>query len=278
VQLTPRYDGPPVLRIESELGDPAVPLLRQRRRLAELLAGLDADEWQVASRCEGWSVKDVITHLVSTNQFWAMSITAGLSGTPTRFLATFDPVASPAELVDNARSASTADVLTRFIDSTESMAAALDGLDDAGWACIGEAPPGHVPLRALALHALWDAWIHERDIAVPLGRAQVEEPDEVRASLLYAAALSPTFHASMGSSRSGAIAITASDPAARFVVEAGETVVVRDGDGPDDALRLDGAAIDLLEALSFRAPLGRDVPAEQAWLLDGLATVFDRTS
>jgi hypothetical protein len=113
---------------------------------------------------------------------------------------------------------------------------------------------------------------------VPLGRAHVEEPDEVRASLLYAAALSPTFHASMGSSRSGAIAITASDPAARFVVEAGETVVVRDGDGPDDALRLDGAAIDLLEALSFRAPLGRDVPAEQAWLLDGLATVFDRTS
>jgi uncharacterized protein (TIGR03083 family) len=50
-----------------------VPLLRQRRRLAALLGSLDDQQWATTSRCEQWSVQDVVAHLVSTNQFWAFS-------------------------------------------------------------------------------------------------------------------------------------------------------------------------------------------------------------
>ena len=32
-------------------------------------------------------------------------------------------------------------------------------------------------------HALWDAWIHERDVLLPLGVSPTEEPDEVAALL-----------------------------------------------------------------------------------------------
>jgi uncharacterized protein (TIGR03083 family) len=274
--LTPRYDEPSFFRLDLPLGDPAVPLLRQRRRLASVLDQLDDEQWAVASRCEGWSVQDVTAHLVSTNQFWAFSIGAALRGEPTRFLATFDPVTSPVELVDAARSQSPAEVLDRFVETNEAIADAIARLDDDGWSTLGEAPPGHVPLRAVALHALWDSWTHERDIVLPLGLDPVEEPDEIIGCLGYGAALSPAFAVARGSTRRGAIAVDATDPGVRFVVDVGESVVVHAGDTPADALRLTGPAVELTEALSFRVPLPCPVADDHQWLLDGLAEVFDR--
>jgi len=275
--LTPRYGEPSILRFDLDLGDPSIPLLRQRRRLATLLGGLDEEQWAAASRCEGWSVQDVIAHLVSTNQFWAFSIGAGLAGEPTRFLATFDPVATPAELVASVRSQSPADVLERFVATNEAVADVVADLDDDGWSTIGEAPPGHVPLRAVALHALWDSWVHERDVVLPLGLEPVEEPDEIIGCLGYGAALSPAFTVSRGGERQGAISVEATDPDARFVVEVGESVIVRAGDVPDDALRLTGPAVALAEALSFRVPLPCPVADDHQWLLSGLAEAFDRS-
>src|SRR5438105_10761702 len=73
VQLTPRYDSVSFLRIELLQDDPAEPLLRQRRRLGDTLRGFDPSQWSSPSRCAEWSVQDVVTHLVGTNQFWAAS-------------------------------------------------------------------------------------------------------------------------------------------------------------------------------------------------------------
>src|SRR5207302_810982 len=161
---------------------------------------------------------------------------AALRGEPTRYLATFDPVTSPAQLVETSRSDAAADVLDRFVETIDALAATIAEVDgDAdGWSMLGEAPPGHVPLHAVALHALWDSWIHERDVVLPLGLAPVEEPDEIVGCLCYAAAIGPALAIAGGSSRRGAIAVDASNPDACFVVETGEAVFVRSGDAPDD--------------------------------------------
>ena len=79
-----------------------------------------------------------------------------------------------------------------------------------------------------------------------------------------------------GATRVGPIAVDATDPEIHFVVEVGESVVVRAGDAPPDALRLNGPAVELVEALCFRMRLPCPVPADQQWLLSGLAEVFDR--
>ena len=277
MQLTPRYGDPAFLAYDLPPADPSVPLLRQRRRLAALAAGFDRDRWATPSRCAGWSVRDVLSHLVTTNQFWAHAIGAARAGEPSRFLATFDPVATPAALVEADRGQPPAAVLARFAETTEALAAALDGLGGEGWSQPGEAPPGHVPLRAVALHALWDAWVHERDIALPLGLAPAEEPDEVTGSLGYAAALGPVFAAAAGGGRRGALAVEATDPDLRAVVEVRDgTVAVRAGDPPPGALRLAGPAVALVEGLSLRAPLPCPVPDDQRWLVAGLAEVFDQ--
>ena len=273
--LTPRYDGPPVLQLAGPTGDPAVPLLRQRRRLVELLAGLDETQWAAASRCEGWTVRDVIAHLVGVDQFWAVSAGAALAGEPTRYLQAFDPVATPAQMVDGTQDLAPAAVLEHFGVGVEALADLLGGLDEDRWSVVAEAPPGHVSLHALALHALWDAWIHERDIVLPLGLPPVVDADEVRASLRYVAALGPALSATRGSVRTGTLVVDGTDPEAHVVVDAGETVVVSDRDAPAGAVRVVGSSVELVEALSFRAPLTADVAEDDRWLLGDLGTVFD---
>jgi uncharacterized protein (TIGR03083 family) len=276
MRLTPRYDGPDLLRFEDPLEDPAVPLLRQRHRLGEVLGTLDDDQWMTASRCEGWSVRDVVAHLVGTNVFWVQSIRAALAGSPTRYLTGFDPVTGPAEIVAGMGDLSPDDVHARYLKGVALLADLVGGLDEAQWGAPAEAPPGHMPLHGVALHALWDAWVHERDILLPLGMTPVEEPDELRASLQYAAGLGPALLAIQGSTRSATLLIDGHDPDVHFVVQAGETVVVRSGESPTDAVRLTGPTADLIEALSCRAPPPHAIPEHHRWLLEGLPIAFDQ--
>ena len=278
MQISPRYEGPPVLVVDGGIADPSVPLLRQRRRLAEVLRGLDAEQWASPSRCERWSVQDVVAHLVGTNQFWTMSFSAGRAGEPTRVLAAFDPVVTPALMVDAVRGEEPAAVLDRFVETTEAMAGSLAGADEDTWATLAEAPPGHIPLHGVVLHALWDSWIHERDVLLPLGLQPAEEADEIVASLRYVAGIGPSFCATVGSARQGSLVVEAHDPDTTFVVDAGSTVVVHDGPAPDHAPRLTGAAVDLVEALSFRLPLRHDLDPGDQWLLGSLGEVFDITA
>jgi hypothetical protein len=126
----------------------------------------------------------------------------------------------------------------------------------------------------VANHALWDGWIHERDIVLPLGLAPTEERDEVVSCLRYAAAIGPALVLSREPDRRGTLVIEATEPDARLVIEVGPTVDVCIGDGPADATRLSGRAVDLVESLSIRAPLDRPAPDDGQWLFEGLAEVF----
>jgi len=252
--------------------------MQQRRRLEAALAVLSDEEWHHPSRCEGWTVQDVVTHLVSTNGFWALSIRSGLAGEPTRFLGAFDPVATPAQLVDKEQGTPVADTLEQLVTSNDALGDAVAALDDGGWNAIAEAPPGHVPIRLVADHALWDAWVHERDILLPLERTPVEDPDEVLTSLRYGAGLGRAFELCAGSAGPGVVVLIGHDPDVELVVSVDRDVVrVHDGPVPEGAVRCEGPAVELLEMLSTR-DVGRPVPAEIGLLTAGLATVFDQPS
>jgi uncharacterized protein (TIGR03083 family) len=271
-----RYDGPPLVSIELPPDDPSIPMVRQRERMAAALSDLDDAEWATPSRCDGWSVQDVVAHLVGVNAFWALSITKGREGEPTRYLTRFDPVDTPARMVEDARGVPPREVLDRFVESNTALAASLADLAQDDWTSVlAEGPPGHVSLRCIALHALWDSWVHERDVLLPLGRPTVVEDDEVRGSLRYVAALGPAFTVASGpTGRVGAYVVDAAGPDDRFVVELGTTVRLHDGEAPDGALHLRGPALELLEALSIRGPLEMAVADDQVWMLGGLARAF----
>jgi uncharacterized protein (TIGR03083 family) len=274
VKLTPRYVAPPIISIDGAPADQLAPVVRQRKRLAKMLTELSDAEWNTPSRCDGWTAQDVVAHLVSVNGFWEMSTAAGLAGTPTQILANFDPAASPPLIIAPMREKSPREVLDQFLASNDSYLDALGALDDDGWSTLGEAPPGFLPIRLLAAHALWDSWIHERDIALPLGFTPPEEDDEVLASLRYAAALSPAFAITTGTSTDGVFAVETTGPASSFTVHVTDSAAVRDGCDVPDAPCLRGDAVELLEALSIRTPLPDAAPPEWRRVLGGLEQAF----
>lgn len=273
--ISPRYDGPTIMTMDGPADAVRAPLVRQRRRLAAVCAELSEDDWAAPTRCAGWRVQDVIAHLVGVNGFWQLSITAGLAGEPTRVLAGFDPAATPDVMVDGMRSMTAGETLDQFVASNGGLLEVVDGLDAAGWSTVAESPPGHVSVGALAHHALWDAWVHERDIVIPLGRSQAIEDDEVIACLRYAAAISPALALTNGTATSGSYGVAAITPDTEFVIDVGDTVEVRNtlvADRPT----LRGDASELIDALTMRAPLPTDAPSEWTTLIRGLATAFDQ--
>jgi uncharacterized protein (TIGR03083 family) len=275
MRVTPRYEGPAIIAIDGPLDDQLVPVTRQRRRFAEMLAGLSDEQWRASTRCEGWDVQDVTSHLVGVDAFWTLSVSAGLAGEPTQVLTNFDPAATPALLIEPLRALPPADVLAQLVASMEGFLDLLASLDETGWATPVETPPGYLPARLLAHHALWDCWVHERDVALPLGLVPPVEPDEIAASMRYAAALSPGFLINDGPGCEGRFAIEVRDPDIRFWLEIdGSVVHVRNGAAPADAPCLRGDAVAVLEALSIRAPLPADAPREWQELVGGLATAF----
>jgi uncharacterized protein (TIGR03083 family) len=274
MQIDPRYEGPAIVTVEGD-GSCAAAFVRQRQRLAATLESLSDDEWAAPSRCEDWTVQDVATHLVTVNGFWRYSIASGLAGKPTRLLVDFDPKATPAALVEAAGTVPPAETLAQLVESSDGLCDLVAGLDDAGWATVAEAPAGLIPVRLLALHALWDCWVHERDIVLPLGRPAVEEPDEVMASLRCVAGLGPAFVLALGRATPATLVLETTDPVGRVVVEVGEGVAIHDRPVEDATVALRGRAVDLVEALSARAPLAADVPAENRWLVASLAEVFE---
>ena len=275
MKVSPRYEGPQILSIDGPADDQAVVIARQRRRMESLLVDLTDDEWNAPSRCDGWTVQDVVAHLVGVNAFWEASVSAGLAGTPTRVLAAFDPVVHPAMMVDAMRAQTPREVLGQFVASNDGFLGALAPLGDDGWAILAESPAGHVSIRLLAYHALWDAWIHERDIAFPLGLTPAEEADELESSLRYAAAVGPALTISADDAFSGALGVIATDPDVHFTVDVAGSVAVHDRVPTDDMPCLRGSAVELIEALSIRAPLPAGTCTEWHQLVNGLATVFD---
>lgn len=275
MKISPRYDAEPIVTIDGSPGAVATPLVRQRRRFADELSSLSPEQWAAPSRCEGWRVQDVAAHLAGVDRFWKLMIESGLAGTRTRFLADFDPKSTPASMVDAVRAAPPEETLGTFLEASAALCAIVEGLDGDAWLAVGESPAGHVTITALAYHALWDCWIHERDVLLPLGMVQDEEPDEIIASLRYAAALAPMFSLQAGSDRSGVLGVAVTDPAASFVVRVDGDVLVVDGEAPEGALVLRGRAVDVLESLSIRAPWDQPIPDDEAWLVAGLAEVFE---
>src|SRR4051794_34626460 len=122
----------------------------ERAALVELLETLGPDDWAVPSLCPGWTVRDVVAHLVSVLEAGPLDMARaavaglGLPARVTRVLAARWVARAPAVLVAGLRAQ---------VDNTF-------------------APPG-LAYRA----SLTDVMVHRLDIAVPLG-LEADRPPE----------------------------------------------------------------------------------------------------
>ena len=172
------------IEVADDLGDLVEPWTRHRQRFLDALTALDEDAWRTPSRCDGWDARGVALHLSSADMFFAVSLTSGAAGNPTDFLADFDPTSTPAAMVASEGDLSGAEVLERFRKGHDSLVGAVNAVDD--WTAVAESPMGQVSSRLVLAHALWDSWLHERDIFEPIGQAVPVLDDELRAVTWYA--------------------------------------------------------------------------------------------
>lgn len=122
----------------------------QRTSLAGLLETLSPQQWNSASLCEGWKVRDVAAHLTHSQMGAARVV---VEACKSRFR--FDPMVKRLALQDNR--------------SQAEIVAALRGMVGSRKHIVGTKP----------LDPLTDALVHGQDIAVPLG---IDRPMPVAAA------------------------------------------------------------------------------------------------
>jgi len=159
---------------------------RHRRRLVAALEALTDEQWRTTTRCTNWDARGVVSHLVTVDGFWTMVLTAALArDTPTTFIRGFNPSTGTDALIAPMIDLPPDEILERFAGTTERIIATVEQLGPDDWSARAEAPFGHMPVQLIMGHALWDSWLHERDILVPLGLTPPVESDELQVAAWY---------------------------------------------------------------------------------------------
>jgi uncharacterized protein (TIGR03083 family) len=184
-------------------GDPGAPLAvecdgstlapvvaRHKARQLEAFSNLTEDQWKSETRCEGWTALELGHHVTGAANFFAETLIRSQQGEATRFLEGFDPQESPKELAAAAAGMTPEDVLADMEHSITRLQQAFDAFagDERGapaWTSPAEAPPGQVPAHSSLQHCLFDSWLHERDLLLPLGLEQIQVAEEVIATTQY---------------------------------------------------------------------------------------------
>ena len=125
----------------------------ERRALAADLEGLTAEQWQIPSLCAGWSVHDVLAHMVSTAKLTPPAFVVGLARSGFRF----DRFTAKRIAAERAGGPAATLAAFRAVETSTS------------------APPGPT------LSWLGEALVHAEDIRRPLGIARRYPVDAVTA-------------------------------------------------------------------------------------------------
>ena len=146
--------------------------------------------------------------------------------------------------------------------ATLNVAVILDSFTAEMWANCCESPLGHLPATCIAGHMLWDSWLHERDIFVPLDAAPKSSFEEILGVTWFALCFAGLQGGLLNDPRPvGEGPTSPIECTLAFDELAGRALRVRFDDGiqivlgdPDEATPA-GSAIRFVDACAGRAPL-----------------------
>ena len=230
-----------------------------RGRLMTLAEGLNGEEWAGPSRCHRWTAHEVLRHVrdgcrlhvssLRRDPYWTFEKPFDSQATPDEWLALSEGE-TPEQTLRDLRlwSADEAQLLLERL--------ALPDLD------VVRGPYGPIPWTVLSAHVLWDAWLHDRDIARVAGGGLVSTPIEDAAVATYA-----LFIASMAAALQDQrvdVTVALSSETAHYVaaVEPGH-VELYALDAPTTA-DLKGTLGAVVDSLAGRGPVLADVLAGDA--------------
>jgi uncharacterized protein (TIGR03084 family) len=208
-------------------------LAEQQSELLGLVADLDEQDWQRPSRCEGWTVADVVLHVAQTNE---MAI-ASARGRFAEFMIEVGRDVGPASSVDDGaalmvdaqRGSPGTAVGDRYRAGADELRALLASSDPhlrVDWVA------GQLSARTLATTRLAETWIHTGDVGAALGVELTPAP-RLRHVARLAWRTLPYAFARDGRSLAGPVAFALKGPSGDawdFVPES-DAVTTINGDG-----------------------------------------------
>lgn len=215
--------------------------------IESLLATLPDEAWQEPTALPGWTVHDVVAHIIGTELM--------LSGTPTPESGAAKPDHVRNDIgalneawVEHLRGESPADMLARFGEVITARKAALSAMPVEEWNTVTFTPAGPDSYGRFMRVRIFDCWMHEHDIRDAVGRpAAAEDLDraDARLALDEMAASMGFVVGKKGRAPEGArVLITLTGPLSRQIKVAvdGRAALVEDFGGaePTIAITVDG--------------------------------------
>jgi uncharacterized protein (TIGR03083 family) len=138
------------------------------RDIAGLCDGLSDDQWDAATDCPGWSIKDNVAHMIGTERMLAGDQAPPASVEPGAHVRN-DIGKANEQWIESYRSLTGKEVLDEFRKVTGSRLAALRALTPEDWDREGFTPEGPGPYRLFMEIRVFDCWYHDQDIREALG-------------------------------------------------------------------------------------------------------------
>ncbi len=236
--------------------------------IAALAAGLDDAQWQAPTPLPGWSVRDVVAHLIGVESMLQGVDTPDADVDVSALEHVRNDIGAMNERwVRGLRQISPAQLLERFRAVTADRREALTALSDDDWNAVTMTPAGPDSYGRFMRVRVFDCWMHEHDIRDAIGQpvadAELARPaaelalDEMAASMGFVVG-------KRGGAPDGArVSIELTGPLGRTinVAVAGRAQVVDDfgGGAPTSTIRLDGLLFTRLAG--GRTPLDHDAIA-----------------
>ena len=238
-----------------------------RERQLDVVRGVPLDEWTRPSRCTGWSVHDVVRHVVQMNEVMVGVVAATRAGERYERMRRFDPKTTPSAWLAEAPATEPEETLAAFERSTRAVIDVGDGL---GVDVLVGSPVGLQPWPRVVLHALLDAVVHRAGHHRAAGPLRARRPGTAAGAGLRPADRGarrllrrPRVRRAGGSGRAGAGRRRARSGVEVVPVgrngELGLTNVATRGDVGGDAVVAD--PLRLLDGLTGRVPLDEVLPA-----------------
>ena len=154
--------------------------------LEALLLDLEDSDWETQSLCPDWNTKGVVTHLAGIENL--------LLGWIPKSAEEWPPFPKMAEFESEAESLSATELLDRSISILNDRRRELARLSDETWSLECMTPVGPGTYGRFMNIRVFDFWVHQRDITMPLGIETIDSGphaeialDEVHGSLGYIA-------------------------------------------------------------------------------------------
>ena len=209
--------------------------------IIDLCEGLDESQWATQSLCPDWDVAAALAHLVAIEKALVDITEPGLD-VPLDF-------AAIGETMKTLTAGPGADVLAEAKAVFAARADQLAAVDDTFWDTPSWTPVGPQTYGRFMAIRVFDLWVHEQDMRVPLGiPGHLDGPaaemalDEVHRSLGYIMGKK----VGLADGQSAAIHVTGGAGADLFVAVDGRAAVVEELTNPTMSLTLDHQAFLLL--------------------------------